>query len=406
MGTLVSTVIVVAVTLVVVAAVFAGLNLALSRASQRWDDRLRPLIFVGPAVLFLGIALVIPAIRTIILSFQGGSRGEQGWTLNNWTTALQSRNILDVSWERFGNIFTSRLFIAGVILVVLAVVVASFASGRAPVASADQPEGSSRRRGFDFTSPGAVLLIGAGVIGVLMAVFSALRGAVINNLWWVVVVAGFSTVLGLAFAVLADRSRGENVAKSLIFMPMAISLVGAAVIWKYVYDTPGAGQAEGLLNVIWPGGPIDFIRGSAPGGTTIMPWNNLFIMAIMIWIQTGFAMVVLSAAVKAVPAELHEAARVDGANEAQVFWRVTLPQIAGTILVVVTTLTIIVLKIFDLVKATTNGQGGTDVLANVMYEGLRVGNFTQASTFATMILVLVLPVMYLNVRRTSREVRV
>jgi ABC-type sugar transport system permease subunit len=405
-GTLISTVIGVSVALVVVSGLWAGLNLALSRTSQQWDDRLRPLVFVGPAILFLGVALVIPAIRTIVLSFQGGSRGDQGWTLGNWTTALQSRNILDVSWERFGNIFTSQLFVAGVVLAGLAIAVAALASGRAPASAADQGERAPRRGGLDFTSPGAVLLMGAGVIAVLMAVFSALRGAVINNLWWVVVVAGFSTVFGLALAVLADRSRGENLAKSLIFMPMAISLVGAAVIWKYVYDTPGAGQAEGLLNVIWPGGPIDFIRGSAPGGTTIMPWNNLFIMAIMIWIQTGFAMVVLSAAVKGVPAELHEAARVDGANEAQVFWRVTLPQITSTIIVVVTTLTITVLKIFDLVKATTNGQGGTDVLANVMYEGLRVGNFTQASTFATMILVLVLPVMYLNVRRTSREVRV
>jgi ABC-type sugar transport system permease subunit len=405
MGTLVSGIVGVVVTLAVVGGIFTGLNVLLNRGSQRWEDRLRPWIFVGPALLFLGIALVIPAIRTILLSLQGGSRGQDGFTFENWTRALQDRAILEVSWELVGNVLTSRLFIIAVVLAVVAGVLAWRAARTAPVPSAEGPETSGGPR-LDLGSPGpSILLIAAAAI-VLMAMLSTFRGAIINNLWWVVVVAGFSTILGLAFAVLADRSRGENVAKSLIFMPMAISLVGAAVIWKYIYDTPGAGQAEGLLNVVWPGGPIDFIRGSAPGGGTIRPWNNVFIMAIMIWIQTGFAMVVLSAAVKGVPAELHEAARVDGANEAQVFWRVTLPQITSTIVVVVTTLTITVLKIFDLVKATTNGQGGTDVLANLMYEGLRVGQFAQASTFATMILVLVLPVMYLNVRRTSREIRV
>jgi alpha-glucoside transport system permease protein len=179
--------------------------------------------------------------------------------------------------------------------------------------------------------------------------------------------------------------------------------VGAAIIWKFVYDTPGAGQAEGLLNVLWPGGPIDFLRGTTETGT-IAPWNNFFIMVIMIWIQAGFAMVVISAAIKGVPTELLEAARVDGANEVQVFWRVTLPQVAPTLAVVITTLTITVLKIFDLVKATTGGAADTDVLANRMYENLRNGAFTSSSTFAVMILVLVLPVMYLNIRRVRGAV--
>jgi alpha-glucoside transport system permease protein len=127
-------------------------------------------------------------------------------------------------------------------------------------------------------------------------------------------------------------------------------------------------------------------------------------MVIMIWIQTGFAMVVISAAIKGVPAELNEAARVDGANETQLFWRVTLPQITGTILVVVTTLTITVLKIFDLVKATTGGAADTDVLANRVYEGLRNGNFTVSSVFAVMIFILVIPIGYLNIRRNREEV--
>jgi alpha-glucoside transport system permease protein len=128
-------------------------------------------------------------------------------------------------------------------------------------------------------------------------------------------------------------------------------------------------------------------------------------MVIMIWIQTGFAMVVLSAAIKGVPTELLEAARVDGANEPQIFWRVTMPQIRATVIVVITTLSVTVLKIFDLVKATTGGTAGTDVLANRMVDELRNGNFNSSSTFAVMILVLVLPIMWLNVRRASGEVR-
>jgi alpha-glucoside transport system permease protein len=256
---------------------------------------------------------------------------------------------------------------------------------------------------LDLTNPVASSALAAAVILALLAIFSTLRGVIWNNLWWVAAVAGLATIFGLALAVLADRSRSESAAKTLIFMPMAISLVGAAIIWKYIYDTPGAGQAEGLLNVLWPGGPIDFLRGTTPTGT-ISPWNNFFIMIIMIWIQAGFAMVVISAAIKGVPTELLEAARVDGANEVQVFWRVTLPQVMSTLAVVVTTLTITVLKIFDLVKATTGGAAGTDVLANRMYENLRNGAFTSSSTFAVMILILVLPVMYFNIRRVRKAV--
>jgi alpha-glucoside transport system permease protein len=146
---------------------------------------------------------------------------------------------------------------------------------------------------------------------------------------------------------------------------------------------------------------IDFMRSA-----NIIPWNNLFIMIIMIWIQTGFAMVVLSAAVKSVPSELIEAAKVDGASDVQVFWRITLPQIIPTLLVVITTLIVTVMKIFDIVKATTNGAFGTDVLANRMYTNLRDGNFTMSSTFSVIILVLVAPVIWWNFRRNREEQRV
>ena len=392
METLVSTLVGVVAALAVVGGVFTILNLALDRTGQRWDERVRPWVFVGPAMLFLVGALIIPAVRTIGLSFRAGSRGDDGFSLDTWRSALGDRNV--VSFEGAAHVLTSRLFLIALAVLVLGLAVGWWSARRGSVGG----EGA----GIDLSHPLASTAIAVAVIAALLAVFSTLRGIIWNNLWWVAAVAGLATLFGLALAVLADRSRNETVAKTLIFMPMAISLVGAAIIWKYVYDTPGAGQAEGLLNVLWPGDPIDFLRGTSSTGT-IAPWNNFFIMIIMIWIQAGFAMVVLSAAIKGVPAELHEAARVDGANEVQVFWRVTLPQITSTIAVVVTTLTITVLKIFDLVKATTGGTAGTDVLANRMYEGLRNGNFTSSATFAVMILLLVLPVMWINVRRNRRE---
>jgi ABC-type sugar transport system permease subunit len=390
-GRLVTAVVSVVVALGAIGGLFVGLNYAAGRLPGRWEDRVRPWLFVGPAMLFLSATLIIPAIRTVILSFQEGPRGEEGFSVKNWTDTLGDDRV--ISFDRAGDILTSRLFLVGVVLAVVAILVARRASRRGLGGGGG---------GLDLSSPlTSILLVGAALT-VLLAVFSTLRGVVWNNLWWVVVVAGFATVLGLGLAVLADRSRSENMAKTLIFMPMAISLVGAAIIWKYIYDTKGAGQSEGLLNILWTGDQIDFLRGTTTTGT-IIPWNNFFIMVVMIWIQTGFAMVVLSAAIKGVPSELNEAARVDGASEVQVFWRVTLPQIRSTILVVVTTLTITVLKIFDLVKATTGGAADTNVLANQMVDELRNGDFTQSSTYAVMILLLVLPIMWLNVRREKRE---
>jgi alpha-glucoside transport system permease protein len=242
------------------------------------------------------------------------------------------------------------------------------------------------------------------VIAILFAVFTTLRGVLWNNLWWVVAVTGLATIFGLGLAVLADRSRSETIAKTMIFMPMAISLVGAAVIWSYIYNIKAAGQAPGLLNAIIDRlgfKQVDFIRAAS-----IIPWNNFFIMVIMIWIQTGFAMIVLSAGVKSVPTDFIEAAKVDGATDVQVFWRITLPQIIPTLLVVITTLIVTVMKIFDIVKATTNGAFGTDVLANRMYTNLRDGNFTMSSTFSVIILVLVAPVIWWNFRRNREEARI
>jgi ABC-type sugar transport system permease subunit len=389
-GALISMVIAVVLSLVVLAGVFTGLNLAVDRMPQKWDDRIRPWVFAGPALLFLLIALVIPALRTIYLSFRAGRRGEGDFTLENYRSTLSDDAVL--SFDNFGNIFTSWLFVAAVVMTLIAVLAAWLSTRK----------GLGADRSIDFSSPTATLLIVGAVIAILMAVFSTLRGIIWNNLWWVVAVTGLSTVLGLAFAVLADRSRSETAAKTLIFMPMAISMVGAAIIWSYMYNLSGVtGQSPGLLNEVigWVGiDPIDFLRDA-----DIVPWNNFFIMIIMIWIQTGFAMVVLSAAIKSVPSELIEAAKVDGANDMQVFWRITVPQITPTIIVVVTTLIVTVMKIFDLVKATTNGNFDTDVLANRMYDNLRDGNFTLSSTFAVIVLLLVMPVMVFNFRRGQKE---
>jgi ABC-type sugar transport system permease subunit len=392
MGPVVSIVAAVVISVGVLVAIFVGLNMLVDRLPQKWDDRVRPWVFVGPAVIFLFIGLVVPALRTIYLSFRKGKRGDGGFTLDNYDTLVRDDSV--VSFNGFGNIFTSRLFILAIVAAALAIFFGWRAARKGPAGS----------KGLDLSSPAVSVGLVVAVCALLFAVFSTLRGVLWNNLWWVVAVTGLATIIGLLLAVLADRSKSENAAKTLIFMPMAISMVGAAVIWSYMYNFPNVTQAPGLLNALHVGkimgtDPVDFLR-----SPQIIPWNNFFIMWIMIWIQTGFAMVVLSAAIKSVPAELVEAAKVDGANDMQVFWKITLPQIIPTVIVVVTTLIVTVMKVFDLVKATTNGNAQTDVLANRMYENLRNGNFTMSSTFAVVILVLIIPVLWFNFRRGRKEV--
>ena len=223
---------------------------------------------------------------------------------------------------------------------------------------------------------------GVGIIGAIqspafvglanyVAIFSqrVLQDAFRNNLMWIVFGSTFSVAVGLVVAVLADRSKFERVAKSLIFLPMAISFVGASVIWNFVYATrPIDAPQIGLLNAIVV----------ALGGTphpwdkwvAIAPWNNLFLIVIVIWLQTGFAMVLFSAAFKGIPEEILEAARVDGATEMQSFFRIMIPYIMGTIITVWTTIIIFTLKIFDVVWVMTGGQFGTDVIATQFYRAV------------------------------------
>jgi alpha-glucoside transport system permease protein len=218
----------------------------------------------------------------------------------------------------------------------------------------------------------------------------------LNNVGWLIIVPAVSTALGLIVAVLADRLWWGVFAKTLIFMPMAISFVGAAVIWRFVYAYRGPGLDQiGLLNAV----VTSF--GLEPQAWMQVPYLNSFLlMVILFWIQTGFAMVILAAALRGIPHETIEAARIDGANERQIFFTVMIPQIAGTILVVWTTITIIVLKVFDIVYAMTNGEHDTQVLANLMYRWTFIsGDSGRGSAIAIIIMLAVLPVMIWNIRR-------
>ena len=223
-----------------------------------------------------------------------------------------------------------------------------------------------------------------------------------NNMLWLVVVPALSTAFGLLAAQLTDRIWWGNIAKSLIFMPMAISFVGASVIWKLVYDTRPEGQDQiGVLNAVWV-----WFGGEPQTWLTVIPWNNFLLMIVLVWIQTGFAMVILSAALRGIPEETIEAAVIDGANPFQIFFKVKVPQIMGTIVVVWTTITIVVLKVFDIVLAMTNGQWETQVLANYMYDKFfRAFDWGVGSASAMIIMLLVTPILVWNVYNARKEMR-
>ena len=283
-----------------------------SREKQR--ERIRPWLFIAPALTILGLYLVYPAIQTLILSFYD-SDGDIFVGLKNYTRALGDSRFLE---------------------------------------------------------------------------------SVRNNILWLLFVPSFSVIFGLMIAVLADRVSWGNIAKSLIFMPMAISFVGASVIWKFVY---AINPDIGLVNALYTSlgnEPIDVLQ--------IPFWNSFFLMIILVWIQTGFAMVLLSAALRGVPEETLEAARIDGANEVQTFFRIMVPQIMGTIFVVWTTIIITVLKVFDIVLAMTNGNWDTQVMANFMFDQMfRAFDTGYASFLALIIMVAVVPIMVINIRRMNRE---
>ena len=220
--------------------------------------------------------------------------------------------------------------------------------------------------------------------------------ALFNNFLWVLVVPAASTFFGLLVAQLTDQLRWGNIAKSLIFMPMAISFVGASLIWKFVYaNNPDIG----IINAVRDSfglAPLDVLQ--------LAFWNNFFLMVILVWIQTGFAMVILSAALRGIPEETVEAAIIDGANPFQVFFKIKVPQIKSTIMVVWTTITILVLKVFDIVYTMTGGNFGTEILPSYMMAYM-FRDDGRATAVAFVIMIIVLPVMIWNIRQARSEMR-
>ena len=222
---------------------------------------------------------------------------------------------------------------------------------------------------------------------------------VVNTIVWVLIAPTFSTAIGLAYAVFIDQTRGEKVYKVLVFMPMAISFVGASIIWRFVYEYRASEYPQiGLLNqiIVWFGG--------TPQQWLLMePWNTLFLIVVLIWVQTGFAMVVLSAAIKGVPVEQIEAAQLDGTNAWQRFWNVTVPSIQPAIIVVLTTISIASLKVFDIVRTMTAGAYGTSVIANEMYTQFTKFEAGRSAAFAVVLFLLVLPIVIYNARQIARQ---
>ena len=303
-------------------AVVAILLLIVDRAPKRGREKIQLIAFLGPALLLLLVGLLIPAIRTFLLSFKGpGSFDYVGLANYQWM----------------------------------------------------------------LTNGGA-------------------RRILANTAAWVLVAPVLATAIGLLYAIVIDKARGEAVAKALVFMPMAISLVGASIIWTLVYafrpeGRPQIGVANQLLIAVG-GSPHRFLQDA--------PFNTAFLIVIMIWIQAGFAMVILSAAIKAVSADVIEAARLDGVNAWQMFRNVTLPSIRPAVVVVMVTISIATLKAFDIVRTTTGGQFNTGVVATELYDqAFRFGEEGKGSALAVLLFVLVLPIVIyqVGVLRSQKEIR-
>ncbi len=279
---------------------------------------------------------------------------------------------------------------------------------------------------FGFLSPAILLLIIGLVVPTIQTFFQAFmnsRGTafigldnfiwiftqpqgirtVLNTIVWVLIAPTVSTIAGLAYAYFIDKTRGEKYYKILVFLPMAISFVGASIIWRFMYTARPSDQNQiGFLNqvIVWFGGePISFLA--------VEPWNTLFLIVVLIWVQTGFAMVVLSAAIKGVPTEQLEAAELDGTNAWQRFINVIVPGIRSSLIVVLTTISIASLKVFDIVRTMTAGANNTSVIANEMYTQFRSFEAGRSAAFAVVLFVLVLPIVIYNARQLQkqREVR-
>jgi alpha-glucoside transport system permease protein len=224
-----------------------------------------------------------------------------------------------------------------------------------------------------------------------------------NNLLWLVLGTILTVFMGLVTAVLADRVRIESIIKAMIFIPMAISFVGASVIWRFVYDYRTSNQAQvGLLNAM-----MTSLHFQPQAWLVDTRFNNIALIIVYVWMWTGFCMVILSAALKGIPTELIEAAKMDGANDLTIFLRITVPMISPTIAVVTTTMIINILKIFDVIYVMTGGDYQTNVVAVEYYQQLfNFNNFGIGSALAVLLLLTILPIMYINIRQIrSQEVQ-
>lgn len=275
---------------------------------------------------------------------------------------------------------------------------------------------------FGFLTPAIVLLMIGLVIPTIQTIFQSFMNTsgttfvgfdnfvwiftqpqnvrvIINTIIWVLVAPAASTIMGLAYAYFIDKTRGEKYYKILVFMPMAISFVGASIIWRFMYTPRPAGTEQiGFLNqiIVWFGGqPYNFLADD--------PWNTLWLIIVFIWIQTGFAMVVLSAAIKGVPTEQLEAAELDGTNAWQRFMNVVVPGIRPSLIVVLTTISIGSLKVFDIVRTMTAGANNTSVLANEMYTQFRSFEAGRSAAFAVILFLLVMPIVIYNAIQLKRQ---
>jgi alpha-glucoside transport system permease protein len=308
-----------------------------------WTTRLQPFVFIGPAMAILAWYLAFPSLRTFWISLFG----------RDGPPTLSLTLLLSSPKEYFA-LFSSNF------------------------------QGISN----------------------YVAVFTdrLMRESLRNNIFfWIGIATPITVIMGLLVAILADRSKFERVSKSLIFMPMAISFVGASVIWNFIYEVKPVGSPQiGLLNAIVVG--LGGQPQAWPAYTAISPWNNLFLVVIVVWLQAGYAMVLFSAAIKGIPDEIIEAARVDGATEPQIFMRIMIPYIQGTIITVSTTVVIFTLKIFDVVWVMTGGQFGTDVIATQFYrQSFIARNAGYGSAIAIILLVAVIPVMVYNLRQFGEQ---
>ncbi|MGD8805204.1 MAG: sugar ABC transporter permease [Chloroflexota bacterium] len=317
-------------------------NSMVERLPDDWTSRLQPFVFVGPAIAILGWYLAVPTIRTFFLSLFGRDGPPDG-------------NIISQ--------LTSDAFV-----------------------------GLGNYQAVFDLSPDNLML-------------QAFR----NNLLWIIIGSTLTVVFGLIIAVLADRSKFERLSKTFIFLPMAISFVGASIIWNFIYEYRPAGTPQiGLLNAVVTG--LGGTPQAWPQLVDTSPLllgasvNNLFLIVIVIWLQAGYSMVLFSAALKGIPAELLEAGRVDGANEFQIFFRIMIPYIMGTIITVWTTVVIFTLKIFDVVWVMTGGQFGTHVIATQFYrQSFTNRNSGYGSAIAIILLIAVIPVMFYNLRQFREQ---